>query len=103
MSGFKLGFGSGDPSPRSVCTSWSVLPALSQMILWLMQGSAGGKSDESLLVKWRAVIWQGALKCPDTESITVIRVTNTEEIVMLGPLIPPRKKISKPTGSNLLG
>lgn len=66
MSGFKLGVGSGDPSPQSVCASWSVLPALSQMILWLLQASDGGKSDKSLLAKWRALIWQGALKCPDT-------------------------------------
>lgn len=93
MSSFKLGFWSGDPSPQSVCTSWSVLPALSQMILWLLQGSAGGKSDGSLLVKWRAVVWQGALKCPDPESITVICVTNTEEILLW--FLPGRKSQSQ--------
>lgn len=48
-----------------VCVCLLVLQALSQMILWLFQVSAGRKSDKSLLAKWRAVIWKGALKCPD--------------------------------------
>lgn len=69
---------------RKVCQAsnqglgvWSPLPDLcvlpglsywlyiSQMSPWLLQASAGGKSDKSLLAKQRAMIWQGALKYSD--------------------------------------